>query len=80
MKEFEHNLSEWGSNFAKEVILVLGAGSFGTCLAEHLSRKGLSILIWDIEQKVCSDINNNKENNRYFPDIKLNQTIRVNMI
>jgi len=61
----------------KEVILVLGAGSFGTCLAEHLSRKGLSILIWDIEQKVCNDINNNKENNRYFPDIKLNQNIRA---
>ncbi len=61
----------------KEIILVLGAGSFGTCLAEHLSRKGFPILIWDIEEKVCSDININRENNRYFPEAKINENIRA---
>ena len=61
----------------KEIILVLGAGSFGTCLAEHLSRKDFPILIWDIDEKVCDDINTNRENNRYFADVKINKKIRA---
>ena len=50
----------------KETILVLGAGSFGTCLAQHLTRKNIPVIIWDIDKDVCNDINLNNKNKKYF--------------
>jgi len=54
-------------------VAVLGAGSWGTALAHHLAaHSGLeSVVIWGRDRKTISAIDEQKENPRYFPGIKL---------
>lgn len=52
-------------------VAVLGAGSWGTSLADLLARKGLQTQIWAFETDVSSAINNKHENPLYFPGATL---------
>ncbi len=54
---------------------IVGAGSFGTAMAVHLSRKNYPITIWSYEQKVASDIQQFKENKTYLPGFILPDNI-----
>ncbi|TPX68440.1 glycerol-3-phosphate dehydrogenase [NAD(P)+], partial [Chytriomyces confervae] len=48
-------------------ILVLGAGNFGTCLADHLAALGNNVTIYARDQKVVDGINDTHCNIKYIP-------------
>ncbi len=52
-------------------ILVVGAGSWGTTLAAMLADKGFDVLLWAHEEEIVEQINNDRTNGVYLPDIKL---------
>ena len=52
-------------------IVVLGAGSWGTALADLLARKGLNTKLWAFEPEVTDAINTQHQNPGYFPDVAL---------
>ncbi len=56
-------------------ILVLGSGNFGTCLAQHLASKGLSVTIWARNEEVARGINTTRRNPVYLSDILLSERI-----
>ena len=56
-------------------ILVLGAGSFGTCLAQHLGGLGHSITLLCRTNEQASSLQTARENTRYLPGVKLHKSI-----
>ena len=50
---------------------VVGAGSWGTALANLLATKGFSIDLWAFEEEVKDQILQFGENKIFLPDIKL---------
>lgn len=48
------------------IVAVLGAGSWGTALADHLARKGHHVRLWSYEPDVAAAINTTHENPIYF--------------
>jgi glycerol-3-phosphate dehydrogenase (NAD(P)+) len=56
-------------------ILVLGAGNFGTCLAEHLAREGWNVDIWSRSKTLVESINSLHKNPKYLNTITLTPTL-----
>ena len=55
--------------------IVLGAGSWGTALAQLLAANGHAVTLWMREAKQADLINNTRENARYLPDAPLHDGI-----
>jgi glycerol-3-phosphate dehydrogenase (NAD(P)+) len=55
---------------------VLGAGSFGTCLAMLLARKGYRVDLWARDAHLVEAIARHRRNPRYLVDFALPETIR----
>ncbi|HEY3382084.1 MAG TPA: NAD(P)H-dependent glycerol-3-phosphate dehydrogenase [Vicinamibacterales bacterium] len=55
---------------------VLGAGSWGTALAAHLTRNGHSVRLWAREAEVVADIRERRENSLFLPGIELPDSLR----
>lgn len=60
-----------------ERVAVLGAGSWGTALANLLSKKGSEVTIWSYEPDVAQAINDRHENIKYMKGIALSDTLRA---
>ena len=58
-------------------ILILGAGNFGTCLAQHLASKGCDVTIWARNAKIVFSINSIHKNPVYLTSIELDKRIRA---
>lgn len=58
-------------------VAVLGAGSWGTALADLLARKGVKTRLWAFEPEVAAAINSRHENPLYFPDLPLDEQLRA---
>lgn len=58
-------------------IAVLGSGSYGTCLAMLLGRKGHDVRLWCRSQDICRQIDGSRENAVYLPGYKLPETVTV---
>lgn len=56
---------------------VIGAGAFGTALANQLARVGNDVKIWAFESEVEADVNTNNENKLYLADVKLNENVHA---
>lgn len=56
---------------------VLGAGAWGTAVAQALARGGHDVVIWAMEQDVTDSINNCHENKRYLPGFTLAKGLRA---
>ena len=56
---------------------VIGAGSWGTALAITLSGKGHQVKIWDVNPEHLQELEANRENVRYLPDIKFNENLQI---
>jgi glycerol-3-phosphate dehydrogenase (NAD(P)+) len=56
-------------------IAVLGAGSWGTTLANLLAVKGEEVRIWAYEKEVVEGINQRHENSLFLPGIPLSPTL-----
>ena len=55
---------------------VIGAGAWGTALANHLAEKGFDVDLWAFEAEVCADILEARENKLFLPGFRLSQNIR----
>ena len=56
-------------------VAVIGAGAWGTALANLLATKGMPVKIWANEREVVEAIRNKRENTIFFPGVKLHQNI-----
>ena len=57
-------------------LLVLGAGAWGTAIANLLAENcNKKIFLWAYEKKVSDSINNKQMNTSFLPKIKLNKNI-----
>ncbi len=63
--------------FRSHKISVLGAGSWGTTIANLLSEKGHKVTIWTFEENVVREINENHTNSNYLPGIKLEKNLKA---
>ncbi|MGK0266859.1 MAG: glycerol-3-phosphate dehydrogenase (NAD(P)+) [Maricaulis sp.] len=58
-----------------QTIGVIGAGAWGTALAQTAAKAGRDVLIWSFEQDVADVINNKHENTIYLPGVALQEDI-----
>ncbi|MDB5452878.1 MAG: hypothetical protein JWO33_1456 [Caulobacteraceae bacterium] len=56
---------------------VIGAGAWGTALAQVCARAGLTVTLWAREPEVAEDIARNRRNSRFLPDVELDPAIDV---
>lgn len=54
-------------------LAVLGGGSWGTALANHLASSSHEVVLWCDDNRVVEDINSNRKNTRFFNDLPLNE-------
>ena len=54
---------------------VVGAGSWGTALANLLAGKGHSVKMWALESEVVDSINSTHENTLFLPGVKLSDDL-----
>ncbi len=58
-------------------IAVLGAGSWGTALANVLASNGHTTRLWAYEPAVAEDIETGGRNDKYLPDVELDPTLEA---
>lgn len=56
---------------------VLGSGSWGSALAQHLTKVGHEVTLWGRSAEVLEAIEREHRNPRYFPDLPLSPALRV---
>ena len=56
---------------------VIGAGAWGTALANVLSANGHDVALWAREPDVVETVNATRENQRFLPGIRLNERVRA---
>ena len=56
---------------------VVGAGAWGTALAQMLASDGREVLLWARESELVEEINASRSNTLYLPDAALSPTIRA---
>ena len=59
----------------KKEIGVIGAGSWGTTLANLLGEKGYAVTLWVFEPDLCETIKKERENTLYLPGFKISENI-----
>ena len=60
-----------------ERIGVVGAGSWGTALANLLAKKGHDVCVWSFEPEVADSINREHRNSAYLTDVALDERLRA---
>ena len=58
-------------------VAVLGAGSWGTALANHLVKKGCDVLLWAYEPEVAESVNREHQNRLFAPGVALDPALRA---
>jgi glycerol-3-phosphate dehydrogenase (NAD(P)+) len=58
-------------------VAVVGAGSWGTALANLLAKKGLDTIVWAFEPEVAEGINRDGRNPLYLSEIDLDSRLRA---
>ena len=61
-------------------VAVVGAGSFGTALANHIANNGHQVSLWGRDAATVQQIAANHENQRYLPGIKLSPSISCSSV
>ena len=56
-------------------ISIIGAGAWGTTVANLIAEKGNLVNIWDYSEEVVESIKNKHTNSRYLPDIELSKNL-----
>lgn len=63
------------SNSVLDPIAVLGAGSWGTALANHLAHQGQKVYLWGRDAAQLESLRTTHKNSLYLPQIKLSENI-----
>lgn len=58
-------------------VAFVGGGSFGTALAVLLSKKGNEVYIYDRDEHVVNDIDKNKRNSKYLPELVIPKNVEA---
>ena len=58
-------------------VAILGAGSWGTALAQTLCRKGLEVRLWARTAERAAEMDAVRRNLRYLPDLQLDPSISI---
>jgi glycerol-3-phosphate dehydrogenase (NAD(P)+) len=58
-------------------IAVVGAGAWGTALAQMLASDGRDVLLWALEAELVDEINANNSNSLYLPSVELAPSIHA---
>lgn len=58
-------------------IAVIGAGSYGTCLAIHLSDQGYPVTLWCRSPEMAAELSEQRENGSYLPGYRLADSATV---
>jgi glycerol-3-phosphate dehydrogenase (NAD(P)+) len=58
-------------------VAVLGAGSWGTTLANHLAGSGLAVRLWAYEAEVVASIAHSRENAIFLPGVRLHHALEA---
>lgn len=61
-------------------VAVVGAGSWGTALANVLATNGHSVTLWSRGSEVADFINRKHENSVYLPGIRLNDAVKATTV
>jgi len=56
---------------------IIGAGSWGTALANLLVENGVCVCIWDVNRELLDEISQTRENKRYLPGRKVRDEITI---
>ncbi len=56
---------------------VVGAGSWGTTLANLLAKKGCAVRLWALEPEVAAAVNEQRANPTFLPGVRLNERVRA---
>lgn len=56
---------------------VVGAGSWGTALAQLLSKNSHDVTLWGFSKEEIIEMRQNLENKRYLPEVKLDSSINM---
>ena len=56
---------------------VIGAGAWGTALADLLARNGHSVILWAHEQDVADDVTRRHENSRFLAGVQLAASVEA---
>ena len=56
---------------------VVGAGAWGTALAQMLATDGREVLLWAREQELVEEINATRRNSLYLPSARLSDSLRA---
>lgn len=58
-------------------IAVIGAGSWGTTLANLLAKKGYPVTLWCYEEDLAERIQHTKINDLYLPEVNLSENLQI---
>jgi glycerol-3-phosphate dehydrogenase (NAD(P)+) len=65
------------TNFMKSDVLILGAGSWGTALAQTLATSGRVVYLWNRSADMAAQMEKSRINHKYFPQFTLEKSIQV---
>lgn len=58
-----------------QTIGVIGAGAWGTALAQTAAKAGRDVILWSFEQDVADAINTGRRNTVFLPDVELDPAV-----
>ena len=58
-------------------VMVIGSGTWGTALSNHLAVNNCAVYLNSIEKDVVNEINQKNSNSKYFPNLKLHKNIQA---
>ena len=58
-------------------VAVMGGGAWATACAQVLADAGNEVYLWARDEKVVQDINENRHNSKFHPNVKLSSRIKA---